>query len=244
MQRRAASLTLFACLLAGLAACSGVPLRAIPRLMSLQNSLLDMNPAEFMLAIQTDARVTPPPHAVPVMHVAIRPAVEGTFDPVEKALPMRFAVSSATAGLGLAAAPANRRWMIYSFTPESQEALARIQNDFKRIRPRQQGKGGGSVTVSIAQQDLAAKDPALANTHWESWLQTSAREGFYEIWSGTIGQLLKQSQSKNRPEVSAPTRAPSIPRISATAPTHALRATPSGARAGFHPRTAMRSRLV
>ncbi len=187
-----------------LAACSGIPLRSIPRLWSLQNTLLEMNPAEFMFAIQTDVRMTPPAGAAPVMHLTIRPRDASSFDAVEKALPMRFVVSSSDANnakgmvpAGLAPATARRRWLIYSFTPESQTELTRIQAYFKRIQAQQQGKGGGSISVGIAQEGVAAKDPALANTRWESWLQTSTREGFYELWSGTIAALLKQAQTKS-----------------------------------------------
>jgi hypothetical protein len=194
------SIVCFAALLIALSlvACSGIPLRSLPRLMSLQDTLLEMNPAEFMLAIQSDARMTPPAGATPVMHVTIRPRVDGAFDAVEKTLPMRFTVSSAEANnaKGLAPAPARRRWLIYSFTPESQAELTRIQNYFKRLQAQQQGKGGGSVAVGIAQEGVAARDPALANTRWESWLQTSVREGFYELWSGTVAELLKQAQRR------------------------------------------------
>jgi hypothetical protein len=189
-----------ACLMlcAALAACSGIPLRALPRLLSLQDTLLQMNPAEFMLAIKADARMTPPPGAAPVMHLAIRPREAGSFDAVEKTLPMRFMVSAGDAGKaqGLAPAPVQRRWLIYSFPPESQTELARLQADFKRVQAQQQGKGGGSISVGIAQEGVAAKDPALAHTPWESWLQTSTREGFYKVWSGTIAELLKEAQRK------------------------------------------------
>jgi hypothetical protein len=193
-------LRLACCVIAlSLAACSGIPLRSIPRLLSLQHTLLDMNPAEFMLAIQADARMIPPAGAVPVMNVAVRPRVEGAFDTMEKALPLRFTVFATDANRpkGLAPAPAQRRWLIYSFTLESQAELLRIQNEVKRLRALPAGKSGGSISVGIAQEGVAAKDPALANTRWESWLQTSAREGFYELWSGTLAALLKQAQTKS-----------------------------------------------
>ena len=55
-----------------LAACGGIPLRSIPRLMQLQTALLEASPAELMLAIQVDARLVPPAGAVPVMHLMIQ----------------------------------------------------------------------------------------------------------------------------------------------------------------------------
>lgn len=186
--KRYLSCLLLAC---GLAACGGIPLRSIPQLMALQGRLLDANPGDFMLAIQADARMSPPPGAVPVMHLAIRPREANAFEAVEKSLPMRLAVSSANAK-GLAPVPAHRRWFIYSFTPESQAELRRIQDQFKRIQAEQKGKGGGSVSIGIAQEGVAARDPALADTRWESWLQTSRQDGFFELWSGTIADLLKR----------------------------------------------------
>jgi hypothetical protein len=176
-----------------LTACSGVPLRSMPRLMKLQHELLEANPAEFMLAIQADARMTPRSNAAPLLQVSMRPAEAGAFEAVEKQLPMRLSIAS-SAALGLDAPGANRRWFIYSFPPESQAELARIQNYFKRIEAERRGKRGGSLSLGIKQDSVAPTDPALANTRWESWLQTSRREGFFELWSGTVGALLDQGK--------------------------------------------------
>jgi hypothetical protein len=46
-----------------LTSCGGVPLRSVPRLLQLQSQLLEANPAEFMVALQVDARLTPQPGA-------------------------------------------------------------------------------------------------------------------------------------------------------------------------------------
>jgi hypothetical protein len=176
-----------------LVGCTGIPLRSLPRLMKLQEQLLEANPSEFMLAIQVDARVTPPPGAVPILQLGIRPAVPGDFEPVDKRLPMRFAIASTNA-LGLATPPANRRWLIYSLPPESQEELQRLQSSFKRLRAQGGGNRGGSLALGISQEGLAVRDPALADTRWETWLQTTRLDGFFELWSGTIADLLKQAR--------------------------------------------------
>ena len=42
---------------------------------------------------------------------------------------------------------------------------------------------------------VAPTDPALANTRWESWLQISRREGYFELWSGTVAALLEQADA-------------------------------------------------
>jgi hypothetical protein len=188
-------LTIYLVLAGMLAACGGIPLRSMPRLMRLQNELLNVNPAEFMVAIQVDARMVPPPGAAPIFQLDIRPNEPDAFDVIERKLPMRFTVASASS-LGLASTTADRRWLIYSFPPESQAELLTVQAYFKRIQAQNNGKGGGSISVGISQHGVAAKDPALANTRWESWLQTSRKEGFFELWSGSVGEVLKQARTE------------------------------------------------
>lgn len=215
INRRAASVGAISVLAAALlGACSGVPLTSIPRLLRLNGQLLDAKPAEFMVAVQLDAGMVPPPGGVPVMELVIEPAVPGAFEVVNKKLPMRVvsaqsngqasADNTALRSFGLDPAKSGRRWLIYSFTPESQAELERIQTAIKRLQQDKQagtgpGKGGGKVTVGIAQEGIAARDPAFANTRWESWLQTRQSEGFYELWSGTVGALIKQA-GKTRAE--------------------------------------------
>ncbi|MBK8508403.1 MAG: hypothetical protein IPL51_07040 [Candidatus Competibacteraceae bacterium] len=176
-----------------LTACGGIPLTSMPRLMKMQNELLDADPAEFALAIQADARMTPRSDSTPFLQVSIQPAEAGAFAPVEKKLPLHLAVTS-TSAPGLAEPSADRRWLVYRFPPEAQAELARLQRDFKRIQIERRGKSGGSVRVGIHQDGVAPTDPALANTRWESWLQMSRRDGYFELWSGTVAALLQQAE--------------------------------------------------
>jgi hypothetical protein len=175
-----------------LSGCSGIPLRSLPKLAALQNELLDANPAEFALAIQMDARIKPPAGTVPELQLAIRPARPGAFEVVDKKLPMRLTVTPA-GQMGLAPAGKGRHWLVFSLPPESQAELARIQAYFKRLQAEKAHNGGGSVSLGIAQEGLAATDPALADTHWESWLRTFLRQGFFELWTGTPGELRKRA---------------------------------------------------
>lgn len=57
-------------------------------------------------------------------------------------------------------------------------------------------KTHGSLSVGIEQAGIAARDPALDNSWWESWLRISAREDFFELWSGTIADLMRDSEKK------------------------------------------------
>lgn len=181
-------------LLGLLNACGGIPLRSLPKLVSLQDDLLKANPAEFMVAIQADARMVPPTDAAPILLLTIKPSQLNAFEIIDRKIPMQFTVTSAKT-LGLAAPSGDRRWLIYQLPGQSQAELLSIQNSFKRIQAQARGKGGGSISVGIAQEGVAARNPLLANTRWESWIQTSRQEGFYELWSGTVAELLKQAKA-------------------------------------------------
>lgn len=70
-----------------LTACGGIPLTSMPRLMKMQNELLDADPAEFALAIQADARMTPRSDSTPFLQVSIQPAEAGAFAPWKEIAP-------------------------------------------------------------------------------------------------------------------------------------------------------------
>ena len=179
-----------------LMACTGVPLRSVPRLMQLNQQLMDANPAEFMVALQVDARMVPPPGAVPLLHLKVTPREVGGFEVVEKKLPLQLAVASiSTQGLG--APGSGRRWLIYSLPVASQVELKQIQTLIKTARANPQPKGG-SVSVGIEQDALLVNNPALSDTRWETWLQTVKQEGFFEVWSGTPAQLQKLAAEQRK----------------------------------------------
>lgn len=177
-----------------LAACAGVPLMAVPRLIRLQSRLLDLDPGELMVAIQLDARLAPPVSAVPSLQIAIRPAEPGAFEAVERSLPMRLERVS-TNDLGLRAPSAQRHWLLYSLPPASQAELRQIQSTLRRIRAEREGRSGGSLSLGISQEGMAPDDAAWAASRWETWLRASRTEGFWEVWSGSVGELLAQARS-------------------------------------------------
>ena len=173
-------------------ACSGIPIRSMPRLAKLlTGELLTINPAEFKLAIQADTRMVPPVGGVPTLNIAITPKNASDFEAVDKKIPLQLSVSNG-AYIGLDAAPAGRRWLVYSFPAASQAELTAIQATFKRVKADNEAKGkksGGTLSVGIADENIATPDSALNNTRWETWLQTTTKDGFYEVWSGTVGDV-------------------------------------------------------
>lgn len=182
-----------ACTLLG--ACTGIPMRSLPRLIALRTELMTAQPAEIMLAIQIDASMVPPAGATPTLNIDVRPERAGSFEPITRQLPLQLSVSQAPPGL--ASAGNGRRWMVYSLTAASQAELARIQQRFEQLRAQRPQHGGGSLSIGIAQEGLASDDPRLAHSTWESWLQTSTRAGFFELWSGTLAQLKAQAHAQN-----------------------------------------------
>jgi hypothetical protein len=182
-----------------LTACGGVPIRSIPRLLQMQNELLEANPNEFMVALQVDARLAPPEGAVPLLIVRMTPREPGAFEPIDKKLPLQLAVSTVST-LGLEAPLAGRRWLIYTLPAATQAELQRIQSVILKAKTLPNGKGGGTLSMGVEQDSLAAAitDPALANTRWETWLQNKQRDGFFEVWTGTAAQIQKLAAAKAR----------------------------------------------
>lgn len=175
--------------------CGGVPLAAIPRLAQLSGQLLDADPAQFMLALQVDARVQPPAAAVPHLHLVVKPKVAGAFDPVDKKLPL--ALSTATvATSGLAAPGPGRRWLIYSLPPATQVELQKVQALMRQAQALPSAQRGGSLAMGVEQKDLAITDPALSRTRWSTWMQLKRSEGFFEVWNGTPEDLRRMAESK------------------------------------------------
>jgi hypothetical protein len=181
--------------LTSLAGCSGVPIRSLPRLMQMQTDLLDMQPAEFMVALQVDQRLVPPAGAVPLLVIKVAPREPGAFEAIDKKLPLQLAVAS-QATLGLAAPPASRRWLIYSLPAATQAELRRIQAVMRQAKALPNNRGGGSLGVGVEQDSLAVTEPALAHTRWDTWLQTTQRDGFFEVWTGTPAQLQKLAAAR------------------------------------------------
>ncbi len=174
--------------LAAMTACGGVPLRSLPRLMQMQNEVLGMNPAEFMVALQVDARLVPPADAVPLLVIKLEPRYPSVVEPIDKKLPLKVAVAS-VGTLGLAAPPAGRRWLIYSMPPDTQAEMRRIQSVVLRAQALPNHQGSASLAMGVAQDSLAVTEPVLANTRWDTWLQTKQRDGFFEVWVGTPAQI-------------------------------------------------------
>jgi hypothetical protein len=197
--KRTALVTISMAAFITLTACGGVPIRSIPRLLQMQNELLEANPNEFMVALQVDARLAPPEGAVPLLIVKMTPREPGAFEPIDKKLPLQLAVSTVST-LSLEAPLAGRRWLIYTLPAATQAELQRVQSVILKAKTLPNGKGGGTLSMGVEQDSLAAAitDPALANTRWETWLQNKQRDGFFEVWTGTPAQIQKLAAAKAR----------------------------------------------
>lgn len=177
--------------LLGLSGCGGVPLRSVPRLLQLQNQLLEANPAEFKVALQVDARLPPPPGAAPLLVLKLTPREPAAFQAMDKKLPLQLSVAKLPT-LGLEPPTPGRHWLIYSLPAATQVELQRVQDTIKQAKTT---GSGGSLGIGVEQDSLAAAvtDPVLLNTRWDTWLQTRQQEGFFEAWSGTPAQLKKMA---------------------------------------------------
>jgi hypothetical protein len=177
-------------------ACGGIPVRSIPRLLNLQNDMLVLNPADFKLALQINSNLVPRADSVPVLEISLKPAKASGFEPYSKMLPMRFETS--TSPTGLSQASKDRKWLIYSLSADSQAELSALQLRIKKLMAEKSSNGGGSLAVGIHQEGLAPNDPRLANTRWDSWLQTDTKSGYFELWSGTVEELKVAAQKTKK----------------------------------------------
>jgi hypothetical protein len=178
---------------AALLGCSGIPLQSLPRLVQLSESLMEANPAEFMVALQVDERLSPPPGAVPMLLVKLTPREPGAFEAIDKKLPLQLTVTS-SARLGLRAPSAGRQWLLYSMPPATQVELRRVQDLVRQAQALKDQRRGGSLSVGVEQDSLAVTDAVLSRTRWDTWLRVRQSEGFFEVWSGTPEQLRKAAQ--------------------------------------------------
>ena len=180
---------------ASLAGCGGIPLSSLPKLARLSGQLLDADPAQFMVALQVDARVAPPTGAVPLLHIQLKPKIEGAFAPVDRKLPL--ALTTATSAMtGLDAPGPGRRWLVYSLPPATQAELQKVQAMVKQAQTQPGYQRGGTLALGVEQKDLAVTDPDLARTRWSTWMQVRQGEGFFEVWNGTPEEIRKLAEAK------------------------------------------------
>jgi hypothetical protein len=170
-----------------LAACGGIPLRSLPQLSRLGATILQDDPADFSLAIQVDKRMVVAADAAPVLILKITASDANPPSPMDRRLPL---ILSSVATSGLPEPGAGRTWLVYTLTPESQQEVLRMRESYRSA------KLARSVTISagIEQEGLAVKNAALATTDWESWLRTSRVDGYFKLWSGQVGDLVKHAQ--------------------------------------------------
>lgn len=175
------------------AACQGIPLRSVPRLYKLQSELLSLDPAALRVAVQVDGRLAPPAESVPYLVIKLIPVRADAFKKVDRRLPMSYMQTAGTVP-GLPLPGAQRRWLVYGLTLDAQVELRTIQVVARQWQAKDKN-GGGTLSLGIDQSGLAVKTPGLAETRWESWLQVSAQDGFFELWSGTVADLLRQARA-------------------------------------------------
>jgi hypothetical protein len=157
---------------------------------TLKSSIVQDNPADFALAIQIDKRMIVTPQAAPALLLKVTPSGGSSIPAADLRLPL---ILSVTPDPSLPPAGAGRLWLMYTLPKEAQQQVLRVREAYRKaISPDK--KGGITVGVGIEQEGLAVKNPALAQTEWSSWLRTARERGFFELWSGSVGDLISQAK--------------------------------------------------
>lgn len=173
---------------------AGIPASSLSRLIRLQDALADLDPGQLALAVLLDARIEPGPQAVPVLTLRVHPLSPGGFLPIDERLEMtRF--SPATLPAGLEAAAGQLRWLLFVLDAPAQARFRRAQGRMRELAAEHRHGSEAQANLSIGPQALLPHDPGLAQSHWETWLRSDRREGFYPVWTGTVQELAEESRA-------------------------------------------------
>ncbi len=188
----ASRIVIAAVVAAVLGACAGIPLSTMVRFARFDHeSLLRLDPASLIVAIQTDAQVQAIERSPTTFELRITPRDPSQWPALERALPMRIIPLGPEHRLGPPSA--GRHWLLFGFDAESAQQLREIQAQFRQLQTEaSQGtrkSSGGSVGVGIGQAWLAEHYPQLRERKVETWLRLDRQEGFFKLWAGTVGDL-------------------------------------------------------
>lgn len=173
-----------------LAACAGVPMSTIARLVSSPEArLLESDPAELAFAVLLDKRMASPSSA-PVLEITAAPRVAGGFVPVDEKLPMQRLNVAATA-LGLPRAGDDQQWFVYVLPESGRLRMRQLQAGFKQLRQSSKADGGkgGTLSIGVKFEGLANTPSELAKTRLETWMRTGLDEGFLKMWAGSHAEM-------------------------------------------------------
>lgn len=187
---------LMGCVASLVVACAGVPLSTMGYLASRGGQALEGDPAGFSVAIQHDLRMPLAVDAAPELQIRIAPKEAGAFPVVEERMRMRPVVLEPLA-LGLPAAEPGMRWRVYALKPEQIERMRAVQAEFRARREAAGGKGaGGSLSIGVGMESLAAGSGVPDALRLESWLRLLREDGFRKLWSGSLGDLRAAARSR------------------------------------------------
>ncbi len=175
-----------------LGGCAGISLSTMVRFARFDHeSLLRLDPAAMIVAIQTDAQVQAIERSPTTFELRITPRDPSQWPALERALPMQIVPLAPEHRLSPPSA--GRHWLLFGFDAASAQQLREIQAQFRQLQAEaQQGarkSSGGSVGVGIGQAWLAEHYPQLRERKVETWLRLDRQEGFFKLWAGTVGDL-------------------------------------------------------
>lgn len=183
-ERRTALVALFAI---ALAACSGVPMRTVAKLaIAGSDEILGAEASDLRVAIDVDARVKVKPGRAPVLDVVLVAdsgvrhswAIMLEPDPV------------AASAHGLRTPRADRHWLTWRLPESGAREFREMQ---ALLRPMIAKKEVGSLQIKVRQDWIGDGWPTLRGDRIETWVRTRRADGFYELWSGRVGDAMERA---------------------------------------------------
>lgn len=170
-----------------LAACAGVPMRTMAKLaLAGPDEFLGADPRDLRVALDVDARVKPQPDRVPMLDVALVPT-----SGAKRSWSIPLEPDPASAGAqGLRAPRDGRHWLVWRLPEPGVRDFREMQAALKAMRAKDES---GSLAITVRQDWIGDGWPALKRDRIETWVRTRTADGYYELWSGRVGEAMERA---------------------------------------------------
>jgi hypothetical protein len=167
-------------------ACGGVPMRTMAKLaISGPDEFLGADPRDVRVALDVDTRVKPQAGRVPVLDVALVPASGATRS---WSIPLEPDPASA-GGQGLRAPRDGRHWLVWRLPEPGVRDFREMQAALKAMQANDES---GSLAITVRQDWIGDGWPALKQDRIETWVRTRSADGYFELWSGRVGDAARE----------------------------------------------------
>lgn len=167
-----------------LGACTGVPIRTMAKLaVAGPDEILGADAQTLRVALDVDMRVKPVDGRAPVLDVALvaDSGMKRTWSIPLEADPVPGVAQ------GLRAPRAGRHWLVWRLPDAGVQDFREMQALLKPMLAKDEI---GSLLLKVRQDWIGDGWPALRQDRIATWVRTRASDGYYELWTGRVGEAM------------------------------------------------------